>query len=135
MTRAPSGQPGSVADRLDDARALVAEHRGAACRGRPVDRVVVRMAHAARVQADPHLPRSRVGEFQLLDVQRAADGLEDGGTDAHHPAASPSNVAGGRPLPAGEPSSVTPCFAASSSSGMWQRMKWPGSYSLSGGCS
>ena len=46
-------------DRLDHARALVAEHRRAAGRRRAVDRVVVGVADAAGVQPHEHLARAR----------------------------------------------------------------------------
>ena len=74
----------AVADRLDDAGALVAEHR------RRVPRrvgagggVQVGVADAARGEPDEHLARLRLGELELLDLERRAELLENRGLDVH----------------------------------------------------
>jgi hypothetical protein len=41
------------------------------------------MADAARLEADEHLPRLRLGELDLLDDERLAEFLEYCGTDLH----------------------------------------------------
>ena len=49
----------ALAHLLDDAGPLVPEHGGAARLRRPVDRVLVRVADAARAQPDEHLAGAR----------------------------------------------------------------------------
>src|SRR5205823_1235964 len=99
------------ADRLDDSRALVPEHRGAACLGRAVDRVLVRVADAARMQAHEDLPGAGAGQCELRHMERPARPLEDGRADLHAVAASLGST----------------WMRRSSSIGMWQRIRWPGS--------
>ena len=41
------------------------------------------MAHPARDEPDKHFPRPRLGEVELLDRERSAEFLEDGGSDLH----------------------------------------------------
>ena len=95
------------ADRLDDSRALVAEHRRAACLGRAVDRVLVRVADTARVQPHEHLARTGAGQLELRHGHRPTRPLEDGGTNLHAVAAS-----------------LGPSWRRRSSSiGMWQRIR------------
>ena len=73
-----------VADRLDHPGALVAEHRRRVA-GRVGARrgVHVGVADAARLQADEHLAGLRLGEIDLLDHERRAELLQDGGSHAH----------------------------------------------------
>ena len=70
--------------RLDDARALVAEHAGrVAGRVGAGCGVEVGVADAAGDEAHEHLAGLRFGELELLDDEGLAEFLEDGGTDLH----------------------------------------------------
>ncbi len=57
----------ALADRLDDARALVAHDDRRGPRPVAVDHVQVGMADAARAQLDEHLAAARALERELLD--------------------------------------------------------------------
>ena len=74
----------AVADLLDDARSLVAEHRrrvaGGVGTGR---RVQVGMADAARDEAYENLAGLRLGQIDLLDLERLTELLEYRGADLH----------------------------------------------------
>ena len=70
------------ADGLDDARALVAEHRRARRLRRPVDRVLVGVADAADACSRTSTSPSRGSrEVELGDVLAAPGLLEDRGAD------------------------------------------------------
>ena len=74
----------AVADRLNDARALVPEHRGSvAGRVGAGGGVHVGVAHAARRQPHEHLPGARSSKLELLHDERLAELLEHGGADLH----------------------------------------------------
>ena len=64
--------PDARADRLDDPRALVPEHRRAPRLGGAVDRVEVGVADAARMQAHEHLARPRRRQLELVHLERPA---------------------------------------------------------------
>ena len=70
-------------DRFDDAGSFVPEHRRAACLGRAVDRVLIGVADAARLDPDEHLARPRFGKLELLHGHRPAGRFEDGRADPH----------------------------------------------------
>ena len=66
-------------DRLDDARALVAENRrDRDVRPLTLDDVPVRMADAARYEPDPHMLRPEVGQLERLDPERRVGLVEHG---------------------------------------------------------
>jgi hypothetical protein len=74
----------ALADRLHDAAALVPEH------GRRVARRIgagrgeeVRVADPARLEPHQHLAGARLGEIELLHLERLAEALEHGGADLH----------------------------------------------------
>ena len=90
-------------DRLDDSGTFVTEHGRAPRLCRPVDRIEVRMAHAARVEPHEYLVPPGGSELEVLDVVRAPGLLEDGRADLHAGACF--------------------CKRRNSSSGMWQRIK------------
>ena len=71
------------ADRLDDAGTLMAEHGGAACLGRAVDRVEVGVADAARAEPHEHLARLWRGELEILHLVRPTGCLEHSGANLH----------------------------------------------------
>jgi len=74
----------ALADRLDDARALVAEHRrGVARRVDARGGVHVRVADAACDEAHEHLTGARLRELELLHDERLSELLEYCGTHAH----------------------------------------------------
>ena len=74
----------TVADTLDDARALVPEHRRRiAGRIGARRRIEVGVADPARDQPDQDLARFRLRELELLHLERRAEGLENGGADLH----------------------------------------------------
>src|SRR5947209_14131682 len=74
----------AVADALDHACALVAEHaRRVAGRVGPGRRVQVRVADPARREPDERFPRLRLLELDVLDDERLPELLEDGGADLH----------------------------------------------------
>ena len=74
----------ALADALDDARALVAEHGRRIARGISAGGgVEVGVADAAGDQADEHLAGAWLGEIDLLDGERGAELLEDCCTDLH----------------------------------------------------
>ena len=79
----------AVADALDDAGALVAEHgrrvAGRVCSGRGVE---VGVADAAGDEADEHLAGLRLGQIDLLHLERRAELLQHGGADLHPAARS-----------------------------------------------
>ena len=76
----------AVADALDHARALVAEHaRRVAGRVGAGGGVQVGVADAAGDEAHEHLAGLRLREVDLLDDQRLAEFLEDCGADLHGP--------------------------------------------------
>ena len=97
----------ALADGLDDPRALVSEHARTGVLGRPVDRVPVGVADAARVETDEDLLRPGRREVELTRGERSACGLENDGPDLHTAAVSFC------------------CSRRSSSIGMWQRIWWP----------
>ena len=74
----------ALADPLDDAGALVPEHAGRVS-GRigPGGRVQVGVADAAGGEPDERLACLRLVELDLLDDERLAELLEDGGPDLH----------------------------------------------------
>ena len=79
----------ALADVLDDARALVAEHaRRVARRVRARRRVHVGVADAAGRQPDQHLAGLRAREVDLGHVERLAELLQHGGADLHAPEAT-----------------------------------------------
>ena len=74
----------ALADALDDARALVAEHgRRIAGRVGAGGGVEVGVADAARDEPHEHLARLRLGEVELLHLERRAELLQHGGADLH----------------------------------------------------
>jgi hypothetical protein len=74
----------SLAYLLDHTRALVAEHgRRVPRRIRTRCRVEIRVTHPARDEANEHLARLRLGEIDLLHLERRAELLEDRGVDPH----------------------------------------------------
>ena len=79
-----------VADPLDDAGALVAEH-GRRVAGRVGARggVEVGVADAAGDEPDQHLAGPRLGELDLLDGERLAELLEHRGAHLHPRPPSP----------------------------------------------
>ena len=80
----------ALADRLDDARALVAEHaRRVAGRVGARGGVHVGVADAAGGEPDEHLARLRLGELDLLDDERLPELLEHCGADPHRRRFSP----------------------------------------------
>ena len=88
-TRSPTDTFGdAVADRLDDARTLVAEHT----RGREgqvaVAGDVVGVTDAARGDADDRLAGSRLVQLDLLDLEVGVELRQDRGRDAHQPTAA-----------------------------------------------
>jgi len=73
-----------LTDRFDDARALVAEdRRRVAARVDARRRVHVGVADATCRQAHEHLAGLRAVETDVLDDQRLAEFLEDGGANLH----------------------------------------------------
>ena len=73
-----------VADLLDDARALVPEHRRRVARRIGARRrVEIGVAHAARDEPHEHLARPRLREVDLLHDERLAELLEHRGADLH----------------------------------------------------
>ena len=74
----------SGADLLDDAGALVPEHRRrVAGRVGAGGGVEVRVADAAGDEANENLARPRLGEVDLLDDERPAELLENRSADLH----------------------------------------------------
>ena len=74
----------AIADALDNAGALVPEHRrGVARRVGARGRVQIRVANAAGDEPDEDLARFRFSEVHLLNLERHAELLEDGGTNLH----------------------------------------------------
>src|SRR5207244_410952 len=81
---ARSDRGDAIANCLDDARSFVPEDRGRiAGRVGTRGRVEVRVADAAGDQADEHLTGFRLGEIELLDLERLAEPLEHRGADLH----------------------------------------------------
>ena len=81
------------ADRLDDAGALVAEHRRRVPGG--IDtrrRVQVGVADAAGDEAHQHLARLRLGQLELLDLERCSELLEDRGANLHDISSAPQVI-------------------------------------------
>ena len=81
---ARSDRADPLADRLDDSCSLVPEHRRRVpgrigARGR----VEVGVADAACDQADEHLTGVRLGEVELLNLERLTEPLEHGGAHFH----------------------------------------------------
>ena len=75
----------ALADALDDARALVPEHRRrVAGRVGAGGRVEVGVADAAGDEAHEHLARARLGQVDLVHDERRSELLEHGGPDLHH---------------------------------------------------
>ncbi len=73
-----------LADGLDHAGALVAEHAWGIARGvDPRCGVHVRVADAARVEADKHLPGLRLAQVELLHDERLGEPLQDRRPDLH----------------------------------------------------
>jgi hypothetical protein len=66
-----ASDPGGGADRLDDSRALVAEHRGQRQRHAARLRCEVGVADPAAADADEHLIAGRFGKLDLFQRQRA----------------------------------------------------------------
>jgi len=80
----------AVADRLDDPRALVAEHRrGIAGRVDAGRRVHVGVADATRDEAHEHLALLGLLQVELLHDERLAELLENRGAHTH--AAQPTH--------------------------------------------
>ena len=74
----------AVADTLDDARALVAEHaRHVAAGIRSGGRIEVGVADAAGDEPDERLAGLRVGQLDVLDDEWRAELFEDGGAYLH----------------------------------------------------
>src|SRR4029077_9207833 len=74
----------AVADRLDHAGALVPEHRRRVAGGvGPGGRKQVGVADPAGLEPDEHLARARLGELELLHLERLAESLQHGCTDLH----------------------------------------------------
>ena len=74
----------TVADPLDDTRALVPEHgRRVARRVGARRRVEVGVADAAGDEPDEHLARLRLGEGDLLDDERRPELLQHCGPNLH----------------------------------------------------
>ena len=71
------GEADAVADRLDDAGALVAQDGRAARRGRPVDRIEIGVADARGAQAHEHFTGPGRGQLQLHELERRPGVLED----------------------------------------------------------
>src|SRR5260221_2598176 len=97
----------SCTDPCDDARALVAEHCGAPRLRGAVDRVLVRVTDAARIQAYEHLTATGIGELELGHLHRSARPLQDRGANLHVVAVSLRSS----------------CSRRNSSIGMWQRIR------------
>ena len=73
-----------LAHLLDHARAFVAEHRrGIPGRIRTGCRVEIRVAHPAGGEADQDLSGLRLGQVDLLHLERRAELLEHRGADLH----------------------------------------------------
>ena len=96
----------ALADALDDAGALVPEHgRRVAGRVGARGRVEVGVADAAGDEPDEHLARPRLGQLELLNRERRAELLQDGGPDLHaaarprQAARSSASRSGVRPTP------------------------------------
>src|SRR5581483_7304092 len=68
---------------LDDAAALVPQHRGQGDGGLALLEVQVAAAHAGGAHADQHLAALRRIELDRLDGVGLVDVVEDGGGDAH----------------------------------------------------
>src|SRR3989442_1126383 len=117
LTPAPPVYAGPA--RLDPARPLMAEHRGTARGRRAVDRVEVAVTYAAGVDPHEHLVAARRRQLDVAHVDRLSGVGKDRRGDSH-----PASFA-----------AWGACSRRSSSIGMWQRMKWPGSSSARGGCS
>ena len=78
-----------LAHTFDDAGALVPEHRRrVAGRVRTGGGVEIGVADAAGDEADEDLARLRLGEVELLHLERRAELLQDGGADPHPAARS-----------------------------------------------
>ena len=78
----------ALADALDDAGALVAEHgRRVAARVGARGGVEVGVADAARLEPHEHLARAGLGEVDLLHGERLAELLQDCGAHLHGPRA------------------------------------------------
>jgi hypothetical protein len=73
----------AVADRGDDARALVPEDTGEGEGERSLLRDGVGVADPAGHDLDEHLARERLVDLELLDVQGLVVLLQDGGRDLH----------------------------------------------------
>ena len=75
----------ALADRLDDARALVSEHASARSPdgSAPRGRVEVGVADAAGDEPHERLAGLRVGELELLDDEGLAELLQHGGAHLH----------------------------------------------------
>ena len=74
----------ALAEALDDAGALVAEHgRRVTRRVGAGGRVEVGVADAARNEPDENLARLRLGEIELLHRERRAELLQHRGADLH----------------------------------------------------
>jgi hypothetical protein len=70
-----------LANLLDDACCFVAEYDREGRGVEPIDRVEVGMADAARREAHLHLALTRRVESNLLDDERPAELVQDGGFD------------------------------------------------------
>ncbi len=73
----------AVADRLDRARPLVAEHHRQRCRPLAVRERQVAAADPGRIETHEHLVAARLLELQLLDLELPTRLAEDGGLDLH----------------------------------------------------
>ena len=110
----------ALADRLDDAGALVAEHgRRVAGRVGAGGRVHVGVADAAGDEPDQHLARLGLREVDLLDRQRRPELLEYRSPHSHGatlPRVHPASAPGGPPVELAEesPSGRFDCQAAES---------------------
>ena len=70
-----------VADRLDDARRLVAQHRRQRVRVQPLDEMQVAVAQARHRGAHQHLAAPGLFDGDVLDAQGLVRGMQDGGFD------------------------------------------------------
>ena len=74
----------ALAEALDDAGALVAEHgRGVAARVGARGGVEVGVADPAGLEPDEHLARAGLGQIDLLHGERGAELLQDSSADFH----------------------------------------------------
>src|SRR3954447_3315660 len=86
----------ALANFLDDARALVPQHRRRIARGVSAGGgVQIGVADAARHEPHKHLARPRLRELDLAHNERLSEFLEDGGPDLHRRRSYDSSTASG----------------------------------------